>query len=234
MIKYRIYFVFIFSFYSFCLIAQPKDNVLSKQEKKEGWKLLFNGRNTKGWRNFNSNAIGKQWIVEESALKLEGKGGGDIVTENDYQDFELQLDWKISDGGNSGIFFHVLEGPEYQSVWKTGPEMQILDDDKHKDAANPTHRAGCNYDFHEVSKKTVKPVGEWNHVLLVVNKDKVSHYLNNELVVEYVLGSKEWEELYQKSKFSKLPMYGRGKKGKIALQDHGDVVWFKNIKIKSL
>ncbi|MEM7656731.1 MAG: DUF1080 domain-containing protein [Bacteroidota bacterium] len=204
------------------------------QADAAGYTPLFNGQTTQGWRNYQSDGIGEEWKVEDGTLTLTGKGGGDIITEGQYENFDLMLEWKISPNGNSGLFFHVVEADSLQKVYHSGPEIQILDNDGHPDGKIITHRAGDNYDLQACSEETVRPVGEWNEVRLVINQGKVEQWLNGKMLVAYTLGSPEWEALYQKSKFTKWPMYGRGGKGHIALQDHGDQVWFRNIRIKEL
>ncbi|WP_224996289.1 DUF1080 domain-containing protein [Cesiribacter sp. SM1] len=218
-------------------VAESSENALSQQEQQEGWVLLFDGENMEHWRGFKKEEVPDAWQVEDGAIVLSGEGGGDIVTRNEYQDFELVLDWKISEGGNSGIFFNVSEDPRFDYTWQTGPEMQIIDDEKHPDAKqgkDGNRQAGSNYDLHPLSTAAVKPVGEYNTSRLVVNDGHVEQYLNGTKVVEYTLWSPEWENLVKGSKFASMPDYGRYKSGRIALQDHGDKVWFKNIKIRPL
>jgi hypothetical protein len=214
---------------------QVRLNHLSRDEKKEGWKLLFDGKSTKGWHVFQKQGVmNPQWKIEEGTLTLAGKGGGDICTDEEFENFDLSLEWKISPKGNSGIFFNVSEDTSYKAVWKTGPEMQILDDEGHPDGKFPKHRAGANYDLSIPLVKSVRAVGEWNHVRILVNQGNVSYYLNGQLTTKYTLWSPEWEKLVKESKFKDMPGYGQIRKGKIALQDHGDQVWFRNIKIKPL
>lgn len=209
-------------------------NILTEEETAAGWRLLFDGTTTAGWRNFKNEGIGQQWAIEDGALTLTGAGGGDIVTTDQFENFELELEWKIAPAGNSGLFFNVVEGDAYDTVFVSGPEMQILDDARHPDGADPTHRAGANYDLHAPSVAAANPVGEWNAVHLVVNQGHVQQYLNGQLVVEYDLWTPEWEALVAGSKFNTMPGYGRAHSGHIALQDHGDRVWFRNIKIREL
>lgn len=220
----------------FLLLPFGKDhNTLSKKEKKEGWQLLFDGSTTKGWHAFRKPGVmNPQWKIEEGTLTLTEKGGGDIVTDEDYENFELQLEWKISEKGNSGVFFHVSEDSAYKSVWKTGPEMQILDDEGHPDGKFPTHRAGANYDLAVPLHPLTKKPGEWNQAGIKVENGHVVYTLNGKITADYTLWSPEWEELVKKSKFREMPGYGRMKKGRIALQDHGDKVWFRNIKIRRI
>jgi hypothetical protein len=186
------------------------------------------------WRNYQSQTLNPKWKIDEGAIHLAEKGGGYLVTKKEYENFELQLEWKIAEGGNSGIMFHVLENPELKQPWHSGPEMQVLDNTKHPDAKIKTHRAGDNYDLQSCTEETVKPAMQWNKVKLIVNQGHVEHWLNGKKVVEYQLGSPEWEALYQKSKFKAFPNYGRGKKGKICLQDHGDKVWFRKVRVREL
>lgn len=213
------------------------DNTLSKSEKAAGWQLLFDGQAIDQFRGYRKNEVPAAWTVEGGAIALTGKGGGDLVTKNQYENFELTLDWKISEGGNSGLFFNVVEDPKLSYTWLTGPEVQIIDDLRHPDAKqgkNNNRQAGTNYDLMPLSTPAVKPVGAYNTMRLVVNKGHVEHFLNGKKVVEYQLWSPEWEALVKGSKFASMPRYGRAKSGYIALQDHGDKVWFKNIKIRPL
>ncbi|MCX2739740.1 3-keto-disaccharide hydrolase [Pontibacter anaerobius] len=217
--------------------SSKAENALTRKEKADGWVLLFDGKSMEHWRGFKKDAVPAAWQIEDGAIALVGKGGGDIVTKEEYQDFELMLDWKISEGGNSGIFFNVSEEPKFRYTFQTGPEMQIIDDERHPDAKqgkNGNRKAGTNYDLHPLSEPAVKPAGEYNTVRLVVKGGNVEQYLNGKKVVEYALWSPEWEHMVQESKFVSMPDYGRYKRGHIALQDHGDKVWFKNIKIRPL
>lgn len=217
--------------------SSAPDNTLTKKEAKAGWVLLFDGKTTDQWRGYRKETFPEAWQIENGTIALVGKGGGDIVTKSQYENFELTLDWKISEGGNSGLFFHVAEGPKLQYTWLTGPEVQIIDDEKHPDAKqgkNNNRQAGTNYDLMPLATPAVKPVGEFNTMKLLVNKGHVEHWLNGKKVVEYQLWSPEWEAMVKGSKFASMKDYGRMKTGYIALQDHGDKVWFKNIKIRPL
>ncbi|MDX2196898.1 MAG: DUF1080 domain-containing protein [Cytophagales bacterium] len=217
-----------------CLLSAQ--NTLTAQEKKDGWQLLFDGTTTQGWHNYRSTTINPQWKVVDGALTLTEKNGGDIVTADEFENFELKLDWKISDCGNSGLFYGVLEDTASWAwaVYATGPEMQILDDKCHPDNKLETHRAGALYDMLPCSKATVKPAGQWNEITLKINKGKAEHWQNGTKVVEYTLWTPEWDAMVAKSKFNGWKGFGKYKKGKIALQDHGDVVSFRNIKIRKL
>ncbi|MEZ4892170.1 MAG: family 16 glycoside hydrolase [Saprospiraceae bacterium] len=230
--------------------VQHVDNTLTEKEKQDGWQLLFDGRSLNGWHNYGKTTIGSQWIIDDNSIHLDAKpnpdggwqtsDGGDIVTEEVFGDFELELDWKIGACGNSGVIYHVQELPEkYDYVWNTGPEMQVLDNACHPDAKIPKHRAGDLYDLIECKYVTVKPAGEWNHARLVFKDGKVEHWLNYRKLVELQMfkngkPTKEWLDLIAGSKFPKIPApdFGLHDKGKLSLQDHGDPVWFKNIKIR--
>jgi hypothetical protein len=212
-----------------------KVNTLSGQEKEEGWQLLFDGKNLDSWRGFKKESVPAGWTVEGDAIYFTGESNGDIITKNQYENFELALEWKISEGGNSGIFFNVVEDEKYGAVYHTGPEMQVLDDERHPDAKeNPNKRiAGSNYDLYEPSARA-NAAGEWNAVKLIVNNKTVQHWMNGEKAIEYKIGSDKWKEDVKKSKFVSMPDYGLASKGHLALQDHGDKVWFRNIKIRPL
>ncbi len=217
-------------------------NTLTEKEKEEGWVLLFDGETTDGWRKFNEEGIGSAWKVADGTLYLDTLkkdgwqvvDGGDIITNNAYENYEFMLDWKISEGGNSGIIYHVQEGDEYDYVWHTGPEMQILDDARHPDGQIDKHRSGDLYDLIEASGDHVNPVGEWNTVKIVSDNGKIEQWMNGERVVTTDMNSEEWTELVANSKFAEMPAFGKQASGHIALQDHGNLVWFRNIKIKPL
>jgi len=221
-----------------------KQNTLTESEKSNGWKLLFDGVSTTGWHNFNKETIGKSWVVEDGAIALDARknpeghwqapDGGDILTEEEYENFEFNIEWKISPCGNSGIIYNVVESKDYDYVWNTGPEMQVLDNTCHPDTRFTTHRAGDLYDMIECKYVTVKPAGEWNKVRLIKNKGKVEHWLNGVKVVEFEMYNDQWNEMIKASKFKDMKGFGLAPKGKIALQDHGDKVWYRNIKIKTL
>ncbi len=235
------YLIFCFMLSTGLVFAQAP-NTLTKEEKNEGWKLLFDGKTTKGWRNFKSNNIGAAWKVSEDALHLDTSkkddghiiGGGDILTEGEYENYELSMEWKIQACGNSGVIFNVQEGASNGAVWHSGPEMQVLDNTCHPDAKIIKHRAGDLYDLISCKTETVKPAGEWNQVKIVSNKGHYEFWLNGVKTVEFTMHTPEWDQLVAGSKFKSMSDFGKFTKGHISLQDHGDQVWYRNIKIKEL
>lgn len=212
-------------------------------EMKAGeWVDLFNGTDLTGWHTYGKEGVGAAWKVADGAIYLDvankdgwqAEGGGDIVTDKAYGNYELELEWKISKNGNSGIIYNIVEKPDYQYPWLTGPEMQVLDNDGHADGKIKTHRAGDLYDFISVAEENVKPVGEWNQAKLVVTDGHAEHWLNGKKQVEYTNKGPEWEAMIDKSKFKDYDAFGMSTSGKISLQDHGDAVWFRNIRIREL
>ncbi len=208
-------------------------NALTSEERAEGWELLFDGTSLDHWRGFKQQGIPIGWVIRGGAIHFSGgEQGGDIISREQYQDFELKVEWRVSEGGNSGIFFHVSE--DFDRAWESGPEMQVLDNDRHRDGSKPETRAGTNYALHPASQEVVKPAGEWNQFGLIVNGAHVEHWVNGKEIVGYELWSEDWKERVAKSKFAAMPAYGQSKTGHIALQDHGDPVWFRAIKIRRL
>jgi hypothetical protein len=206
---------------------------LSLEDQNAGWKMLFDGKTFNGWRGFKMAGAPKGWrITKNGELYFKSKGGGDIMTVDEFEDFELQLEWKISKGGNSGIFFGVTEDDEYS--WKTGPEMQVLDNARHEDGLDPKTSAGSNYALHAPTRDVTRPAGEYNEARIVVKGTHIEHWLNGVKIVEYEIGSPDWQALVAASKFKETPKYGRNRKGHIVLQDHGDKVWYRKIKIRTL
>jgi hypothetical protein len=211
-------------------------NTLTEKEKKEGWKLLFDGKTTEGWRNYKKESISDKWQVRDGALTLPTGGGGDIITKEQFDSYELVLDWKISPGGNSGLMFHVTE--EGNTPWKTGPEIQIQDNVEGHDP----QKAGWLYQLYEPPKepKTGKPIdatrpaGEWNTLRVVLNGSRGEIHMNGVKYAQFEMWGDDWNQRIARSKFAREPGFGQARKGHIALQDHGDVVAFRNIKIRPL
>lgn len=206
------------------------------------WTPLFDGNTFAGWAKYGGGAVGKAWKIENGELYLDAANkagwqtgdGGDIVTAEEYENFHFKYEWKIAANGNSGVIFLVHESPEYSYPWQTGPEMQVLDNAGHPDAKIVSHRAGDLYDLIVSSQETVKPAGEWNQAEIRINKGKLDFFLNGVNIVSTQLFTPEWEALIAKSKFKSMPGFGKYTKGKIALQDHGDVVHYRNLVIKKL
>lgn len=206
-------------------------NTLTAAEREAGWRLLFDGNSLEQWRGFRMDSMPSGWQAVDGAVTRVGSGG-DIITRDTFTDFELRLEWKVEPGGNSGIMYRVTE--EDSSTYRTGPEMQVLDDSAHADGQNRLTAAGSAYGLYAAPAGVVRPAGEWNDVRLIVDGSHVEHWLNGQKVVEYELGSPEWEELVANSKFNEWKLYGRARSGHIALQDHGDRVSYRNIRIKVL
>ena len=219
---------------SFVIIKKQKDNTLTKKEIKEGWTLLFDGTTMNGWRIYqNKKADG--WDVKNGELYCKESGvtlRADLITTKQYENFELQIDWKIAPKENGGIIYMVTE--ENPASYLSGPEYQLIDDDGYPEKLKNTQLTGANYDMNPPTAKVNKPAGEYNHTKIVVNKGHVEHWLNGTKVVDYQLWSPEWEQLKAKSKWKDAKTYGMSKAGYIALQDHGGGVTFKNIKLKTL
>jgi hypothetical protein len=219
--------------------AQKENNQLTATEKKEGWILLFDGTSTKGWHTYNKKTIGSEWEANDGTLyldasKKQSSNGGDIVTRDEFENFDLKLQWKISKGGNSGVIFLVHESPEYGESYKTGPEMQVLDNDANGDGKIHKHRAGDLYDLISSSSEPVHAVGEWNDVEIKLDHGKLDLYMNGVHTVSTTMWDANWNALVKGSKFAKMPGFAKFKSGHIDLQDHGFDVWFRNIKIKKL
>ncbi|GAB3910135.1 DUF1080 domain-containing protein [Larkinella knui] len=206
--------------------------------KKGKWVKLFDGKTLTGWHSYLKKEASDKWKVEDGAIVLTGGGGGDLVTDKEYENYELELEWKISEGGNSGIIYRVHEDPKYKSTYNSGPEMQVLDNERHKDAKagkNGNRTSGSLYDMLPPSDFSAQKVaGEWNQVKLVVNNGKVEHYLNGKKVVEYRTSGPEWDKMVSESKFKGWEGFNQFSKGHIALQDHGNKVWYRNIRIREL
>lgn len=206
----------------------------SAEAAGSGFRPLFNGTDLTGWRGYKGTPLPTKWRVEDGAIVLGAEGtGGDLVTADEFSDFELQLEWKISEGGNSGIIYFVNELPTARATYSTGPEMQVLDDAKHSDGKLPSHRAGALYDLIPASVAAAKPVGEWNKVRIVARGGRIEHWLNGRKIVATTYGDDAWRAMVAKSKFKAMPDFAKVPRGRIALQDHGDRVWYRAIRIKT-
>jgi len=220
-------------------LLAPQDNTLTDAEKKDGWKLLFDGKTTDGWRGYKMDKMPPGWKVEDGILARvaggaggKGAGGGDdIVTVDEYDNFDLTLEWKIRTKGNSGVLFRVVE--QSATSWHESIEMQVLDNVPWPNRSKK-ELAGAAYDMYAPSKDVTKPVGEWNVARLLADGNRVEHWLNGEKLVEYEIGSEDWNKRLAVSKFKNMPLYAKAKKGRICLQDHSDRIEYRNIKIRPL
>lgn len=229
-----------------CSTTRNTSNTLSQKEKNEGWQLLFDGKTTNGWHVYGEKTAENFWKSTNGVLfpdkdRQENYGSNqkkDLVTNEEFSDFHLKIEWKISEKGNSGIIFYVKEDPKYEATYVTGPEMQVLDNGTpirlgHSDAKLYTHRAGDLYDL-LAAKDAAKPLGEWNLAEIKSKNGKLDFYLNGEHTLSTTLWDDYWKEMVAISKFKYMPDFGKFTNGRIALQWHGDAVWFRNIKIKRL
>lgn len=198
-----------------------------------GWEPLFDGRTLAGWRGYRQAAPPAGWRVVDGAITRVGPGG-DLITDAEFGNFELELEWKISPGGNSGIIYRVVEDSTLDYVWRSGPEYQILDNGAHADGRDPLTSAGSNFALYAPVRDVTRPVGEWNQARLVVNGNHVEHWMNGVKLLEYEFGSPEWEQRVRASKFASMPRYGRGARGHIALQEHEAWVAYRNLRIRRL
>lgn len=229
--------VILISLLYFVMNATNINTASENNNTQGGWKMLFDGKTTTGWHTYGKNTLNDRWKIADGALYIDNtvKEGGDIVTDGEYDNFDLKLEWKISKNGNSGIIFNVHEDPaKYKETYNTGPEVQVLDNEGHPDGKILKHRAGDLYDLIKSSSEPVKAPGEWNAVEIISNKGKLKIFLNSVNVVTTNMWDDNWKQLIAGSKFKNMPDFGTFKKGRIALQDHGNAVWYRNIKIKQL
>lgn len=213
------------------------DNMLTEQEKTDGWKLLFDGTTLNGWKMYQDKAA-DAWGVKDGVIYCKGSETdksdlrADLVTVDSFTNFEIMIDWKISPQGNSGIMYHVSE--TYDAAYLTGPEYQLLDDVGFPDKLEEWQKTGADYAMYTTTSRPTKPVGEFNTTKIVVNGAHREHWLNGVKVLEFEAWTPDWEKRKAEGKWKDTPQYGIMKSGKICLQDHGGGVWFKNVKVKVL
>jgi cytochrome c len=215
-------------------------NALLPEERKQGWRLLFDGRTLKGWSGFQREDVPPVWRVRDGALTLAklagdtpGKERGDLRTADVFGNFELRLQWAVAPGGNSGVFFFVREGVD-QRIWRAAPEVQLLDDPRHRDGLLESHRAGALYDIYPPACNALRPPGEYNDLRLVVRSGHVEHWLNGYRVVQYELDSEDFKARLARSKFRDAPYFAKERRGHLAVQDHGDEIRFRSIRVREL
>lgn len=211
----------------------------STKNETENWESMFDGKSLIGWHAFNKPGEIKNWTIEGDALvclgAAEGDTGGDIVSDKEYGNFELSWDWKIDKGGNSGVMYHVVEDPKYKGPYETGPEYQMIDDIGFPGKLEEWQKTGADYAMNLTNdKKKLNPVGEWNSSKIIYDNGHVQHWLNGEKVVEFEAGDEKWLKEKKEGKWKDYPDYGTARKGRIALQDHGNKAYFKNIQIREL
>jgi hypothetical protein len=217
-------------------------NTLTSQETEEGWVLLFDGKTTQGWKNFNEDTL-TGWLVEDGCLVGQGLGGdigGDIVSLEEYENFILQWEWKLGPHGNSGVMYHVIEDPAYAAAYETGPEYQLIEDDDYRNEDGSLYpleewqKTAADYAMYVPNDQKKVNVRDWNSSRIVFSPEKAEYWLNGKKVVEFVPWSDDWYQRRNSGKWDAYPDYGLARNGKICLQDHGSKVWFRNIKIREL
>ena len=225
---------YVYSFVVFTVLVgsaiakETTHNTLTAEEKQEGWQLLFDGESMEHFRNFKKENVSDGWRVVDSEIHWTRKGAGDIITRATYMSFEFKLDYKISRGGNSGLMYHVTE--DGNTPWKTGPEIQIQDN---QDGHDP-QKSGWLYQLYDSKSDATNPAGEWNTLHILITPEKCEQFVNGTKYCEYVKGSDDWNTRVAKSKFGKMPLFGKANNGHICLQDHGNVVAFRNIKVRRI
>lgn len=227
------------------IISSCSSNKKAEEEQEapandSEWINLFDGTSLDGWRGFNADSLPSNWVIEDGSLKSLGTGGdlgGDIVYgSREFDNFQLELEWKISEGGNSGIFYHILEGEQYKVPYATAPEYQLIDNLKFPEPLEDWQMVGADYAMYpaDYSKNVVKPANEWNTTKIIFTEEKAEYWLNGEKLVEFVPWSDDWTTRRNSGKWVDYPDYGKAKTGLIGLQDHGSFIWFRNIRIKEL
>ncbi len=211
--------------------------MLSKNETDQGWQLLFDGKTLNGWRTYQ-NKPSDSWSVKDGSLYCAGSTTNksdmraDLITTQQFENFELSLDWKIAPKGNSGVMYRVTE--EFPAAYQSGPEYQLIDDVNFPEKLETWQKTGANYAMDPAPTAAPHPAGEWNHTRIIVNGARVEHWLNDQKIVEYELWTDDWKRKKMEGKWKDAPGYGMARKGFIALQDHGSEAWFRNVKLKVL
>lgn len=209
----------------------PEHNTLTAAERAAGWRLLFDGKTIDQWRGFKSQTLPAGWQAVDGAL-TRVRRAGDIISIDQFGDFDFMFDWKVAPGGNSGVMFYVTE--EGAATYHTGPEYQILDNGAHADGKNVLTSSASCYALYAPPRDVTRPIGEWNQGRIVANKGRVQHWLNGEKTVEYDMNSDEWKAKVLASKFKEWPGFGLARRGHLALQEHGSLVAYRNLKIRTL
>ncbi len=235
------------SFVASCLLAgalftscgAEKHNTLTEKEKSEGWQLLFDGQTLNGWRDYNGTGLTEPWHVVEGCIQAKGEGSdgsGYIVTDKQYENFELSWDWNLAKGGNSGMIYHVVERPQFNVPYVTGPEYQLIDAPNFDGKLEPWQDLGVDYAMYlpDTALMKVNPFGEWNNSKIVFDNGHVEHWLNGVKILEFEAWTDDWYARKNSGKWANAPEYGLAKKGVICLQDHGSPASFRNLKIKEL
>lgn len=222
-----------------CSGGEKRDNMLTPEEIREGWQLLFDGSTLNGWRDYNGEKLTAPWFAEDGMIQAKGEGSdaqGYIVTDKIYENFELVWDWKIAEGGNSGMLYHVVENPKFAVPYVTGPEYQLIDEFNFPEPLEDWQKTAADYAMHptDPDKTVVKPAGEWNNSRIIFDNGQVEHWLNGEKVLAFEAWSDDWFARKESGKWVNAPEYGLARKGVISLQDHGSAAWFRNIKIREL
>lgn len=216
---------------------KEKPNVLTDSELLNGWQLQFDGSTGKGWHGYNQQGIPECWAIEDGCLTMKSVGGNeeqDLITDKVYGKFALALEYKMTEGANSGVLFHIKEDPKYTFAYETGPEFQVIDHEGWPDPLDDVQINGANYTMYPPAERSFKPIGEWNQLMLVVNGNEVTHILNGKVIVQYTKYSDEWMKLRNSGKWNDFPDYSKYDEGHISLQNHGTKVWYRSIKLKKL
>jgi hypothetical protein len=212
-------------------------NTLTPKESESGWVLLFDGKSTTGWHGYNMPGFPDCWTIEDGCFTMTTTGGAesqDIITDKVYKSFAISVEYKLTPAANSGLIWQIKEDTLYKFPYETGPEMQVIDHEGWPDKLEEWQINGANYAMYTPLVKPYKPVGEWNHMMVVVDSNKVTQFLNGQKTVEYVKYSEEWNKLRNSGKWNAFPDWGKYDEGHISLQNHGTKVWYRSIKLKEL